>query len=179
MADFSILAAAVEAAADHAEEPTALWLTPGGWVAATMIALVVLAIYLKVPGMIGGMLDRKIGEIRHLLDEATKLRAEAEALKAELQAKLANAAKEAAALKASAEEEAKLLVAKARADAEALVARREKMAEEKIAAAERSAIAELRAKASDAAAVAARGLIVKNHSATADKALVDEAISSI
>jgi F-type H+-transporting ATPase subunit b len=53
------------------------------------------------------------------------------------------------------------------------------MAEEKIAAAERGAVAELRAKAAQAAASAARGLIAQNHSAKADKKLVDEAIGSI
>jgi F-type H+-transporting ATPase subunit b len=40
-------------------------------------------------------------------------------------------------------------------------------------------VAELRAKAADAATVAARGLIAANHGAAADKQLVDQAIGSI
>ena len=71
------------------------------------------------------------------------------------------------------------IVAKAKSDAEALIARRGKSAEEKIAAAERNAVAELRARTAEAAAQAARGLIAKNHNASADKALVDQAIAGI
>ena len=66
-----------------------------------------------------------------------------------------------------------------RGHVEALAARRRKIAEDKIAAAELAAVAELRAKAADAAAIAARGLIAENHSASADKALVDQAIAAI
>ena len=46
-------------------------------------------------------------------------------------------------------------------------------------AAQRGAVAELQAKAADAAATAARALIAKGHDAKADKALVDEAIAGI
>jgi F-type H+-transporting ATPase subunit b len=61
----------------------------------------------------------------------------------------------------------------------AVISRREKMAADKIAAAELAAVSELRARAADAATQAAQGLIARNHSASADKALVDQAISSI
>jgi F-type H+-transporting ATPase subunit b len=184
MADIlSILAAAGEHAAEHGAEhaayPTALGFTPGGWVALSMIAIIGIMLYMKVPALVGSILDAKIASIRHLLDEAAKLRKEAEALKAEYQAKLANAAKDAETLTAAAQDEAKQIVAKAKTDAAALVGRREKMAEEKIAAAERTAIAELRSKTAEAAASAARALIVDKHSAKADKSLVDQAIAGI
>ena len=90
-----------------------------------------------------------------------------------------DAAKLAEEFKTAAQHEAQMIIDKARVDAADLVARREKMAEDKIAAAERTAIAELRAKAAEAATVAARGLIKANHSAAADKTLVDQAISGI
>lgn len=183
MLDFNLLAAAAEAAqgaaAEHHETPTALLLTPGGWVALSMIAVFGIMLWAKVPAIVAGMLDKQIADIRQQLDAAAKLRAEAESLKGEYEKKLRDAAKDAEALKAAAEAEAKLIVAKAKSDAEALIERRGKSAEAKIAAAERTAIAELRAHAAQAAAQAARGLIAKGHDAGADKKLVDAAIAGI
>jgi F-type H+-transporting ATPase subunit b len=182
MLDFTLLAEAVEAvhgAVEHHEEPSALFLTPGGWVAASMLAVFALMVWLKVPALIAGMLDKQIADIRKQLDEAAKLRAEAEALKAEYEKKVRDAAKHADAMRAAADEEAKHIIDKAKADATALIERRGKSAEEKIAAAERGAVAELRAKAASAAAAAARGLIAEGHDAKSDKALVDAAIAGI
>ena len=184
MADLGLLSvpgllSVLAEAAGEAAEPSAFGLGPGGWVAMTMIALILLMLYLKVPALVGGMLDKKIAGIRHLLDEATKLRREAEALKTEYEAKLANAASDAAAMTAAAEEEAGRIVAKAQADVTALIARREKMAEDKIAAAERAAVDELRAHTAIAATTAARQIIAQTHSAAQDKALVDSAIAGI
>ncbi|MGE3693577.1 MAG: F0F1 ATP synthase subunit B [Novosphingobium sp.] len=179
MASFLLLAEAAHAVAEHHEQPTALGLTPGGWVAASMLAVFLIMLWAGVPRIVAGMLDKQIAEIRKQLDDAARLRAEAESLKAEYEKKVSDAAKHADELRANAEGEAKLIVAKAKSDAEALIERRTKSAEEKIAAAERNAVSELRAKAADAAAQAARGLIAEAHDAKADKALVDEAIAGI
>jgi len=188
MADtlFHLLSAAATHAGEAAEhgaghaEPLALGLASASWiVAASMTVLIIVALYLKVPKMITGMLDKKIDGIRHMLDEAAQLRKEAEALKAEYEKKVADATKLAAEFRTAAEHEAQMIIDKAKADAADLVARREKMAEEKIAAAERSAVEELRARAAEAAASAAKGLIRKNHTAQADKSLVDQAIAGM
>ena len=159
--------------AEHAEE-SAFGLTPPAWVALAMLIVFAIMIWKKVPGVIAGALDRKIASIREQLDEASKLRAEAEALKAEYQAKAA--ADEAKAILAHAHEEAEGIVSQAKSDATALIERRGRMAEDKIAAAERQAIAEVRAKAASAAAAAAAKLIEQAHDAGADKALVDKTI---
>ena len=179
MLDFALLAEAAHAAAEHHEAPTAWLLTPGGWVAASMLAVFAIMLWAKVPAIVAGMLDKQIADIRSQLDQAAKLRAEAEALKAEYEKKVRDAARDAEALRAAADEEAKLIVAKAKSDATALIERRSKSAEEKIAAAERTAIADLRAKAAEAAAQAARGLIAEGHDASADKKLVVAAIAGI
>lgn len=160
-------------------KPTALYLDATGWVAVGMLIVFGILIWAKVPKLVGGMLDKQIAEIKQTLDEAADLRKEAEALKAEYEAKTAGAQAEAEALMASAEKEAEALVEQATADTKALVARRKKMAEEKIAAAERSAIAAVRAKAATAATQAAEALIVANHDSDADKSLVDKAIGDI
>jgi len=165
----------------HAEhgEPTFLGFDPGGWVALAMIAVFVLLIWKKVPAAIGKALDDKIAVIREQLAEAESLRKEAEALKAEYQAKAASADKDREALLERARHEADEIVAKAKTDAEALIERRTRMAEDKIAAEERSAVEQLRAAAADAAAKAAAKLIAERHDATTDAQLVDRAIKEI
>jgi F-type H+-transporting ATPase subunit b len=163
---------------DHAE-PAALGMDATMWVALAMIVVILLALWKKVPAMIGGALDRQIAGIKAQLDQATALRAEAEAIKAEYEAKAKQAAADAEAIRASAEEEAKLIVAKAKEDATALIGRRSKAAEEKIAAAERAAVADVRAKAATAAAAAAAQLIATHHDAKADAGLIDQSIASL
>jgi F-type H+-transporting ATPase subunit b len=165
--------------AEHEVEPSALGLAPGAWVALSMTVLIAVALFLKVPKMLTGMLDSGIADIRKQLDEAKALRAEAEALRKEYADKIAGAEKDAAAMLEHAKGEADAIVAKAQADTTAMIGRREQMATDKIAAAQNGAVAELRAKAADAASTAARKLIVANHGASADKALVDQAIAGI
>jgi F-type H+-transporting ATPase subunit b len=129
--------------------------------------------------MIASMLDKQIAGIKEQLDAASKLRAEAEALKAEYEAKAKSAASDAEAMKTAAAKEADDIVAQARVDATALIERRGKMAEEKIAAAERAAIAEVRTKAASVAAAAAERLIAGGHDAKADKPLIDATIARL
>jgi F-type H+-transporting ATPase subunit b len=162
----------------HAK-PKALGMDATMWVALAMIVVILLALWKKVPAMIGGALDKQIAGIKAQLDQATALRAEAEAIKAEYEARAKQAALDAEAIRASAEEEAKLIVAKAKDDATALIGRRSKAAEEKIAAAERAAIADVRAKAASAAAAAAAQLIATHHDAQADAGLIDQSIAAL
>lgn len=163
---------------EHAEM-TALGLPPGGWVALSMIVVLAIIVWKKVPAAIGKALDRQIATIRTQLDEASQLRKEAEALKAEYEGKAKSADADAKSILDHAHAEASLIVSQAKADAEALVERRGKMAEDKIAAAERAAVAELRAKAASAAAAAAASLIAQSHDAGSDKAMVDKTITGL
>ena len=165
--------------AEHVVDPTGWGLNSTGWVA--VAALIVLAIFLwkKVPAAIGRMLDTRIAAIRTQLDEASKLRAEAETLRAEYETRAKTAQAEAATMREHAHQEAQQILVKAKADAEALMARRAKMAEDKIAAAERAAIAEVRARAADTAAKAAGLLIQQQHGADADRKLVDRSIAGL
>ena len=167
------------AAAPDAGEPTFLGLNPGGWVAVAMLAVFILLIWKKVPGAVGRALDSKIALIRDQLAEAEALRKEAEALKAEYQAKASSADKDREALLERARHEAGEIVAKAKTDAEALIERRSRMAEDKIAAEERAAVEQLRAAAADAAAKAAARLIAERHDAGTDAKLVDQAIKEM
>jgi len=165
--------------AEHHAEPSALGLTAPAWIALAMIAVFAILIWKRVPALIGAALDKKIAGIREQLDEAAQLRAEAEALKAEYQAKAAQAGAEAATMIERARAEADSIVSQAESDAAALVERRTRMAEDKIAAAERAALDAVRAKAASAATAAAETLIRDKLDAGADKALVDSAIAEM
>ena len=162
----------------HAE-PMALGLNPGAWVALAMAVFIAILLWKKVPALLGGTLDKRIADIREQLDEAKKLRAEAEALRAEYDAKVKAAEAEAGTMRAHAEAEAAQILADANAHAKDLTLRRAKMAEDKIGAAERAAIASVRAKAAEAATAAATALIAESHGAAQDKPLVDQTIANL
>ncbi len=169
----------VQAGVEHQVDPKALGFDATMLVGLSMLVVVLLMLWKKVPAAIGKALDGKIAAIRGQLDEASALRAEAEALKAEYQAKFSAADAETAAMLERARHEADGIRAKAETDAQALVERRTRMAEDKIAAEERSAVQQLRATASEAAARAAAKIIAERHDGAADRALIDQAIAGI
>mgnify|MGYP001350309184 CR=1 FL=1 len=82
---------------------------PAFWVGVSFFGFVGLLIYYKVPGMLGKALDERADRIRQELDEARRLREEAQALLADYQKK-----------RAAAEDEAKAIVEQARREADAL-----------------------------------------------------------
>ncbi|OQW71414.1 MAG: hypothetical protein BVN33_15870 [Proteobacteria bacterium ST_bin13] len=176
----TLLLAAAEAAGHEEHGPTLLGLSAEGWVYVGLTIFLLLAVfYAKAPQKIAEALDARIANTKRQLDEATAIRAEAEALLADAKKRSAASAGDATAIIAQAEAEAKLMLAKAESDAIDLMARRSKMAEDKIAAAERGAIADLRAKAADVATHAAQHIIASRHDAGADKPLVDRTIAGL
>lgn len=176
----NVLTLLSEAAGEVHAEPVSFGIVDAtGWVSIAMAIFIAILLWKKVPALVAGMLDNKIAEISKQLNEAEQLRLDAESLKAEYEAKLADAAKEADELRARADAEAEALVAKAKSDATALIARRKQMAEDRIAAAEANALAEVRTAAAKAATDAAARLIADKHDALADKALVDQAIAAV
>lgn len=168
------------AGTEHHAEPLFLGFAPPvAIVSASMIVLLAILAWKGVPKLVTGGLDAKIAEIKTQLAEAKALRAEAEALRKEYADKIAGAEKDAVSMLEHARHEAEAIVAKAEKDTGEAIARREKMAQQKIAAAELTAVTSLRNQAAAAAAAAATHLIAANHSADADKALVDQAIAGI
>ncbi|MFV0624998.1 hypothetical protein ACBY01_13450 [Sphingomonas sp. ac-8] len=163
----------------HAVSPTAWGMDSTGWVAVAALLTILLLVWRRAHKGIAGTLDARIATIRSQLDEAKRLRAEAEALKAEYASKATEAEAEAAAMREHAHAEAAAIVAKAEADAEELTQRRARMAEDRIAAAERQAIAEVRAKAADAATKAAAVLIADRLDSQGDRALIDRTIAGL
>ena len=179
MSSLAMLALVSQPAAPEETEPTALFLNAGAWIALAVVAVFLIMAWKKVPRAIGKALDSKIQMIRDQLAEAETLRKEAEALKAEYEAKAASVDKDRDALLERARHEASEIVAKAKTDAEALIERRTRMAEDKIAAEERTAVEQLRAAAANAATKAAAKIIADRHDAATDAKLVDQAIKEI
>jgi len=160
-------------------EPEGGLLSAPWFISLAMIVVIGLMIWKKVPGAIGKALDSRIDLIKQQLGEAESLRKDAEALKAEYEAKAKAADKEAAAIFERAKHDADAIVAQAKTNAEALVERRKRMAEDKIAAEERAALDQLRAVTAEAAREAAARLIRERVDAKADEAIVGEAIRSV
>jgi len=181
-----LLAAGAAQVAEHAGEEHAKaaafgisFLTPSFFVGLAMLVVFAIMLKARVPALIASALDARIAGIKDQLDTAAKLRVEAEALKAEYEARSAAADADIAAMKAGAERQAAEIVAKAEDDAAKLIERHQAMAEAKIGAAERAAIAEIRATAASAATTAAETLIAGKIQGAVDKRLVDEAIAGI
>ena len=152
--------------------------TPEFWVAASFVIFVLLA-GRKAWATITGMLDARGARIARELDEARRLRAEAEAMMATARREREAASAEAAQMLERARADAARLTESAAAEAQSSAARRERMAMDRIAAAEAGAIAEVRQAAAEVATAAARDVIARTHSAEADAALVDSAIGGL
>ena len=105
----------------HAAPSIGGFITAPTVVAIAMALVIILLIWKKVPAAIGKSLDKKIDAIREQLAEAESLRKDAEALKAEYEAKAQAAGEEAQAMLARAKTDAEAIVAKAEVDAKALV----------------------------------------------------------
>lgn len=130
------------------------------WQAIATIALIWVLYHYKVFSRIGTALDKRGARIASELDEARRLRGDAELLLREYEVKRANAEKEAAAIVAAAREEAERITREAEARMTDFVARRTATAEAKIAQAEAQAMAEVR-DAAIAAAVAASERVLR------------------
>jgi F-type H+-transporting ATPase subunit b len=143
------------------------------WVAIAFLVFLGLLAYLGAHRKLIESLDQRRGRIKAELDEAVRLKQEAQALLAEFERKGREAEGEAAAIIASAKAEAERIAAEAKARMEDFVVRRTKMAEAKIAQAEAQALADVRAAAADAA-VAAAGKIL---AATAKGQVADDLLT--
>jgi F-type H+-transporting ATPase subunit b len=146
------------------------------WVAVAIIIFAV-AFGNKIAKPLTGMLDGRSNAVRAALDEAARLKAEAEAMLEAAKHRQAQAQADAKDILESARAEAARMAADLTKEAEALAKWRERMAVERIAAAEAAAIAEVRTAAIDIAAAAARHLLRDHFDAESDTALIDQAIA--
>jgi F-type H+-transporting ATPase subunit b len=135
--------------------------------------------YFKVPGMLGGLLDKRAEGIQNELDEARALREEAQTLLAGYERKQREVQEQAERIVAHAQEEAKLAAEQAKADMKQSVERRLAAAESQIASAEASAVKEVRDAAASLAISAAQDVVAEQTTAANAAKLIDDAIAEV
>lgn len=149
------------------------------WVLVAFLAFVALVVYYKVPAAVAKMLDDRADGIRKELDEARKLREEAQALLADYQRKSREAETEARTIIDQAKREAEALAADARKSLTESLERRSKIAEEKIARAETQALSEVRATAVDSAITAAQEILKTRVKGDVGNSLISQSINDL
>ena len=128
---------------------------------------------------VSGSLDERADKIRDQIEEARKLREEAQTLLADYQRKQHDALSEAENIVAQAGEEADRMKAEAAEHLEQAIERRKAQALDRIAQSEAQAIASVRDTAVDVAVAAAEQLIKDRVSGDRQAALVDAAIKEL
>jgi len=151
---------------------------PTFWVAISFVIFVAAA-YRPLRRVMVGALDGRAEKIREQIDEAARLRDEAQAMLAKYKRKQRDAAKEAVELMENAKTEAKRLRDQAETDLAALLKRREQQAMERIAQAEAQAVAEIRGMAVDLAVAATRRILSEKVTGDRASALIDESIEAV
>jgi F-type H+-transporting ATPase subunit b len=129
------------------------------WVAVAFVLFIAVMFRMGAHRVVIGALDDRSARIKAELDEARRVREEAQALLADYQRRRGEADREAEAIVVAAKAEAERLAAEGKAKVEDFVERRTKMAEAKIAQAEAQALADVRAAAADAAVAAAERIL--------------------
>jgi len=129
------------------------------WVGVAFFVFVAFLGYVGAHRMILASLDQRRDKIKSELDEARRLREEAEKLLAEYRRRQQDAESEAQTIIRNAQAEAERVAEEAHARLEELIARRTAIAQTKIAQAEAQALADVRATAADAAVAAAEKVL--------------------
>lgn len=143
------------------------------------IVFIAVLFYFKVPGLIGGALDKRAEGIKSELDEARALHEEARSLLASYERKQREVQTQADAIVAAAKDDAVLAAEQAKVDLEKSIARRLAAAQDQIASAEASAVKEVRDQAITVAVSAANAVLAKQMTATQANKLIDAAIADV
>jgi F-type H+-transporting ATPase subunit b len=148
------------------------------WIAIAFLAACVV-LWRQAKGQIIGALDARAQRIREQLDEARKLREDAETALGAYQRKQRDALTEAQEIVTYAQAEAERVAQQAAIDLEAAIKRREAQAHDRIAQAEAKALAEVRAIAVTVAIDAVRVLLTESLDTARGAALIDQAIADL
>ena len=152
---------------------------PETWVAIAFLIFVGIVFKLGAPQRLFKALDDRSARIKAELEEALKLRKEAEGVLAEYRRRQGEAERTAESIVLNARVEADRMAAEAQVRIEEFIARRTKMAETKIAQAEAQALADVRAAAADVAIAAAEAILVKTTHGAAAEALLARGIGDL
>jgi F-type H+-transporting ATPase subunit b len=145
----------------------------------TTVLFIALLVYLGVPKKIAGLLDARADKIKAELEEARRLREDAQTLLASYEKKQKEVEGLAEQIVANAKSEAENAAVQAKEDLKASIARRLKGAEDQIASAEASAVKEVRDRAIAVATQAASAVIADKMSAASGNDLIDASIKEV
>lgn len=165
-------------AADAHHHAGPFYAEPAFWVGVAFILVVALA-FRPVLNAIGKGLDARAAGIKSRLDDAAKLREDAQEMLATYQRKQRDAMKEAEEIIAHAKAEAERLSKQAAKDLAEQMARRESQAMDRIAQAEAAALREVQNLAVDIAVNAAQAILAQNAGSPQVAALLDKAIADL
>ncbi len=143
------------------------------------LAFIAVLLKLKVPGKVTALLDERAVGIQSDLDEARKLREEAQGILAEYERKQKEVAEQAKHIVATAKAEAELAAKQAQEDLKTSIARRLAAAEDQIASAQAAAVKEVRDTAATIAVGVAGDVIAKKMTAKDAGSLIDAAIKEV
>jgi F-type H+-transporting ATPase subunit b len=160
------------------QEDVGFFAEPRNWVVLAFILFFIL-FGKKLWGALAAMLDARAASVRAEMDEAARLKSEAQAMLKEAEAARAKALADAKLLIDGAAAEAARVAEATRAETEASARRREQMALDRIAAAQKQAVDEIRTTAAELATVAARQVIAEGLSPESSAALIDQAIAQL
>lgn len=149
------------------------------WEGVGLVLLIVGLVWLKVPGMAMSALDSRAHRIQAQLDEATKLREEAERLLADIKVQRETTERHAAEMLDNAKAEAERLAVDAKVRLDEQIKRRGELAERRIALAQAQAEAEVKAAAVDLAAQAAESVLAARLAAAKTDPMVDAAVGQV
>ena len=149
------------------------------WVGVGLVVFLAILVVAKVPGKAAAALDAKSNQIKTALEEAERLRAEAQAVLADLKQRRVQMEADARKMVADAEEDAKRLEADAKVKLEEQVARRVQLAERRIAMAEQQARAEVTAAAADLAAQTAERVLTAQLQGKTTDPLIDRSVAEL
>lgn len=136
-------------------------------------------LYFKVPAAIGAQLDKRAAGIRADLDEARRLRDEAQEVYASYERRQREVRGQADEIVANARREAEAGAAKAQRDLEVSIQRRLRAAEEQIASAEDEAVRAVRDRAVQTAVAAASEILAQQRTAESGSAAIDRSIDEV
>jgi|SRR4051794_20996750 F-type H+-transporting ATPase subunit b len=149
------------------------------WVAVAFGVFVLILLYYRVPNLVAKSLDDRAEAIRKELDEARRLREEAQTLLADYQKRHRNVGQEADAIVEQARREAEAFAHETRVSLKDTLERRTKQAEDKIARAETQAVDEVRAAAIDVAMAAAERILREKTAGSSGASLIDQSIRDL
>lgn len=156
----------------------AFYLTPTFWVACSFLVFMI-AIFRPVGRYIGNALDNRSALIAQELNEARRLREEAELLLASYQKKQQEALAEAQAILSQTQKDADAMGAQAELDLKAALDKRMKLAVEKINQAEHKALQDVQDHVVDIAIAAARTLIAEHLTRGGNEEIIKQAASDL